>query len=102
MAKNTALVLGGEPKCLEVEVQGKKCRIPLADYMPIADAKALLGIKRQPAKERDGAYTDFFIAYFEKYIGEEPFATLSMRDFENLMDAWNNAVDEENAATPGE
>ena len=102
MTKNTALVLGGEPECLEVEVDGKTYRIPLADYMPMADAKTMLQIKRMPAKERDGAYTEFFFSYFERYIGEEPFNKLTSKDFETMMDGWNKANDAEGSAETGE
>ena len=94
--------LGGEVKGLTVDVGGKECKIPLADYMPMPDAREMLRIRRMPAKEREGAYTEFFIGYFERFIGEEAFATLTMADFEKLMDAWNEANEAEGSAAPGE
>lgn len=100
MAK--ALKLGGKIKSLAVEIGGSVHDVPLADYMPMAEAREMLRIKRLPARERDGAYTEFFMAYFEKFIGVEDFAGLSMKDFEVLMDAWNQANEDEGAAEPGE
>jgi len=94
--------LGGAVKCLTAEVGGKKHQIPLADYMTMPDAREMLRIRRMPAKERDGAYTEFFLGYFEKYIGKEAFETLSMADFEVLMEAWNDANDAEGSADTGE
>lgn len=96
------LKLDGKAKCLVVDVGGRKHEIPLADYMPMPDAREMLRIRRMPAKERDGAYTEFFIGYFERAIGEDEFASLTMADFEKIMDAWNDASDAEGSATPGE
>lgn len=94
--------LGCEVKYLTADVGGKKYKIPLADYMPMPDAREMLRIRRMPAKERDGAYTEFFLGYFEKHIGEEAFSALSMADFETLMESWNEANEAEGSATPGE
>ena len=99
--KNTALKLGDNVKYFDVELEGETYHIPLADYMPMRDAKAMMQIKRMAAKERDGAYTEFFFAYFERYLGEA-FDSMSSKDFELLMDAWNTASDAESSATTGE
>ena len=100
MAKTVKL--GGQAKYLTADVGGKKYDIPLADYMKMPDAREMLNIRRLPAKEREGAYTSFFLSYFERYIGEDAFAELSMNDFEALMAAWNEANEAEASATPGE
>jgi len=96
------LKLGQPVKCLTVEVGGKKHDIPLADYMPMPDAREMLRIRRMPAKDRDGAYTEFFLGYFEKHIGADAFETLNMADFEALMAAWNEACEAEDTAGAGE
>ena len=66
MAKTVKL--GGQAKYLTADVGGKKYDIPLADYMLMPDAREMLNIRRLPAKEREGAYTDFFLSYFERLV----------------------------------
>ena len=92
------LKLGNEVgRHLEVHIEGvkKSYRIPLANSLKMGDAMALRRVTKLPKKQRDEGFLDAFYEIVCRYVPQKYIDGLSMEEFSQLVEAWNDASNED-------
>ena len=82
---------------LEVRIEGikKAYRIPLANSLKMGDAMALRKVTKLPKKQRDEGFLDAFYEIVCRYVPQKYIDHLSMEEFSQLVQAWNEASNED-------
>lgn len=92
MAK-TVEITQGETSFLEVSVAGikKPYRIPLSNSLRMGDVMALREAMRLPKKRRNEGFLAAFYEIVCRYVPKKYVDALSVDEFSQLVDAWNDA-----------
>ena len=81
--------------------EGTTYTVPLVSSLPQPWVLRINRITTLPEDERGPAWIQFACDLFEEYLGDVA-KTLTLEEVSTLFDAWNEANEEADGATPGE
>lgn len=90
-------------RSFEFEIDGVKHSTPTAGELPMRWIERFIeayGIEDE--NERGGAIMLLLRDFFGEYVGSDVIGELSTDEFNSLCEAWNEATEDADGATPGE